>query len=385
MMVNIKDFGASTELKDNAKHIQQAIDSLEEGGEVLIPAGLFYTSTIFLKSNISIRLESGAVLKAVEDAGCYAKNGLIDSFGKETTSFLIAKDCENLTICGDGMIDLSGKSFLDYEIPAEKRELYGERAERMTAIPKDRITRPILFQNCSSVKITGVKFVDSPCWTLIFIGSRNIRVTNIEISNHPRTPHSDGIHLSGCDRVIISDCNMVCGDDCIAITSLMDYSKECKNIVISNCVLQSSSAAIRIGHIKSRIKNILIENICITETNRGLAIFAGDEGCVEDVKISNVIMDTHIFTKEWWGKGEPIVICSANSSGVIRNVTMKDITADSENKAIAVGNIENLQISDCHISVTDRGGREFATDYDISPNGKLDVKNDFEGIWYQAF
>ena len=90
MAVNIKEFGANTANEDNAPYIQKAIDSLDCGGEVVIPSGVFCASTFFLRSNISLHLEAGAVLKAVEDAGCYLKNGLIDSFRKETTSFLIA-------------------------------------------------------------------------------------------------------------------------------------------------------------------------------------------------------------------------------------------------------------------------------------------------------
>lgn len=386
MVANIVDFGANIGNRDNASYIQKAVDSLIYGGEVLIPTGIFYTSTFYLRSNISLRLEAGAVLKAVEDAGCYASNGLFDSFGKETTSFLIARDCENITICGDGMIDLSGKCFLDYEISQERKDFYGEeRAEKSTAIPKMRITRPILFDHCCSVKVTGIKIQDSPCWTLTFHGSKNIRINNIEINNHPRTPHSDGIHLSGCDRVTIADCTMICGDDCIAITSLLDYSRECKNIVITNCVLSSSSAAIRIGHKESKVKNVLIENICITDTNRGIAIFAGEEGRVQNVKISHVTMDTHILTMEWWGRGEPIVICSANSTGVISNISICDVYAEAENKAVAVGTIEDLCIDRCDIHLVDRGGRKYAAEYDISPNGKLNVENDFKGSWYKEF
>ncbi len=349
---------------------------------MLIPAGLYYTSTIYLRSHIALRLAAGAVLKAVERADQYAVNGLFDSFGQETTSLLIARDCEDVALLGEGTIDLSGAAFLDYDIPDDKRAFYGERADKIPARPKARITRPLLFQACRGVTVSGIRLKDSPCWTLVFQGSSNIRVTQIDIANHPRTPHSDGIHLSGCDRAIISDCNMVCGDDCIAITSLMDYSKECRNIVISNCILSSSSAAIRIGHIHSRVSNVLVNNVCITQSNRGLAIFAGDNGLVQHVKLSHLTMDTHILTREWWGRGEPIVLCSANSTGRISDVSIEDVYADAENKAVAVGRIDNLRLRDCQITLTDRGGRDHAREYDISPNGRLDVLNDFEGTWY---
>jgi polygalacturonase len=68
---NILDFGAiPNEL--STKAIQQAIDACynDGGGTVLVPAGMYITGTIILKSKITLHLEQGSELvssKNLED------------------------------------------------------------------------------------------------------------------------------------------------------------------------------------------------------------------------------------------------------------------------------------------------------------------------------
>lgn len=131
-----------------------------------------------------------------------------------------------------------------------------------------------------------------------------------------------------------------------------------------------------------KVENVLANNICINDTNRGIAIFAGDNGYVKNVSVSNVIMDTHILAGGWWGKGEPFVICSANSNGVIENVKISGLTAQSENIGVIVGTVNNLTIHNLQISIIESKNRKYAKNYDIAPNGKIDKQNDFVGEYY---
>ena len=381
-MIKITDFGASTDFDNNAQYIQRAIDSLENGGCVCVPSGVFLTGYINLKSNITLYLESGAVLKAIEDASIYPKTGLYGDLKIDCNTFIYAKDCENIKLCGEGTIDISSDAFLDYSVSEAELMEFGEVAKRLPAKPLERISRPILFNNCKHIDINGIKVINSPAWTLTFHASDDVKVTNVTIDNNLRTPHSDGVHLSGCNGAIVSGCNFKCGDDCVAITSLHDNSYVCKNIIVSDCVFSSSSSAIRIGHKGSRVTNVLISNIIIDNTNRGFAIFAGDNGFVRNVKISHVLLETKIVSPYWWGRGEPFVICCSNSTGKISNITLTDIQCVSENKAVIDGNISKLKISDCSIVVNETELRKYAITYDIAPNGYLEEENDFKGVCY---
>ena len=65
MIYNIRDFGAVPDGKTNcAPAIQAAVDTAHGagGGVVLLPAGRYFSGSVLLKSNVELRLETGAVL-----------------------------------------------------------------------------------------------------------------------------------------------------------------------------------------------------------------------------------------------------------------------------------------------------------------------------------
>ena len=76
---NIMDFGArqdSTFL--NTKAIQSAINQCHDkgGGEVVIPAGTFYTGTLFLTSNVYLHLTAGAILQGSYNPSDYTEHDI---------------------------------------------------------------------------------------------------------------------------------------------------------------------------------------------------------------------------------------------------------------------------------------------------------------------
>lgn len=69
VVLNVVRYGAKGDgVTINTKAIQQAIDECPVNGEVHIPAGTYITGALFIqRSDISLRLDSGAVLKAVNN------------------------------------------------------------------------------------------------------------------------------------------------------------------------------------------------------------------------------------------------------------------------------------------------------------------------------
>ena len=61
--IQITEYGAVADGSTiNTAAIQAAIDACPEGGIVQVPAGVFCTGAIFLKSNMTLHLEKGAKL-----------------------------------------------------------------------------------------------------------------------------------------------------------------------------------------------------------------------------------------------------------------------------------------------------------------------------------
>ena len=70
---NISDFGALSDGTLQTEKIQRAIDEcfLSGGGIVIIPCGEYLTGGIRLRSNVTLYLKSGAVLKASRNPDDY--------------------------------------------------------------------------------------------------------------------------------------------------------------------------------------------------------------------------------------------------------------------------------------------------------------------------
>ncbi len=142
------------------------------------------------------------------------------------------------------------------------------------------------------------------------------------------------------------------GDDCIALSCITNWDKPCEDIVITNCVLRSCSKAIVVGHVYSIVRNVLMSNCIIRESNRGLCLMAHDEcSLVENVRVSNCSFDTQIRAGNWWGNGEPILLMAVPQNkwipaeqrarhvtdASIRNVRISGVTCTGENAMGVVG------------------------------------------------
>jgi len=346
----VKGDGASLE----TEAIQKVIDSLNDGDTLVFPAGYYVTGTLALRSNITIKIERHAEIVGSRNIEHYRENGFYHNEMKKTISLIYALDCENITIEGPGKIQLSGDAFSDYDLYKPGYlgdiELTKEEAEQMVVGITKRPTQPIFFNNCKNIKFDGLKIFNSPCWTLVFSNCENVTVQNIYMDNPNRLPNNDGVHCSASKNIKVTNCTFLCGDDCFAGTCITNWDGVCENIEISDCLMSSRSAAIRFGHLSSKVRNISVKNVKIIRSNRAIALFSGDDGLVENAHFEDIEADTKIYAGWWWGKGEPIVICAKDATGQVKNVSFKNCKFVHENPALFVGtnnNVSDIRLDNC--------------------------------------
>ena len=355
-LFDVTAFGAVGDGKTmNTASIQKAVDACADkgGGVVLIPAGTFESGSIELKSNVTLLLSEGAVLRGSESPEDYPPNPFHHNEMGKTRSLLWAIGKSDIQITGSGIIDLRDKPFMDWDQhPTDSLStgvpLNDKQKLESTAKHIDRPTQPIFFHQCERLRLNGVTIRNSPCWTITASRCRDIKISGLSIENNLRAPNSDGIHFSGSKEIIVTDCVFSCGDDCIAVTGITDWAATSENIVISNCTMRSRSAAIRFGHMASKVRNVVVSNLTIHDSNRGIAIFAGNDGWVKEVLISNLVINTRIIPGAWWGKGEPLVIGAAGT-GRISGVSICQVRTESENGIVIAGkdgNIRDVQLRD---------------------------------------
>ena len=382
-MISILEFGAVGDGKSlNTQAFERAVEKAKRNRDtVCVPAGIFLTGTINLEG-VSLHLEAGAVIKGSPNMKDYPCQDYVHNELGRLRALIVNLHHDHVAITGQGTIDLNGLSFFDtMKMNTEgirKPFTPEQEAECTYYIPSQRPSQCIFFHDCKDVRIEGVTVLNAPCWTITCSHCENIHLTNLTIDTDLNVPNDDGIHLSACKGAIISDCHISSGDDCIALSSITDWEAPCEDITITGCVLRSCSKAIVIGYMFSVVRNVVISNCIIKESNRGLCIMCHDEtALVENVRVNNCIIDTRVRAGNWWGNGEPIFLMAVpqatehtapqmpkrKTDCAIRNVHLSGITCTGENAMGVVGLKGNIR------EVTFSG-----IDYARKPAGNLPLK-----------
>ncbi|KHF37246.1 Polygalacturonase [Paenibacillus sp. P1XP2] len=288
-MHNIIDYGAhrnSPEPSTEAIRAAIAAASAAGGGTVYVPAGTFRTGAIFLKDHIELRLSPGAVLSFTTDPGDYpAVESRWEGVRRQVhASCIFGKDLVNVSITGSGTLEGNGQAWWD---------LFRNRRQELE-YPRPKL---ISFDGCSRVTIKDVMLRNSPSWTINPIRCNDVTIDNVSIWNPADSPNTDGIDPESCSNVRISNCHIDVGDDCIAIKSGTEDTKErvpCENIAIENCTMIHGHGGVVLGsEMSGDIRNVAITNCIFKQTDRGIRLKSrrGRGGTVEDVRVSNIVME----------------------------------------------------------------------------------------------
>lgn len=354
-IINARDFGAKGDgCTLDTEAIQKAIDACNKGDTLLLGGkGFFLCGTLRLKGDMTLYIEKGTELVGSRNLEHYYANEFYHNEMVKTISLIYALDCDNIEITGGGKIQMNGDAFVNFDAwcPDETpRETMIKEFEEQTVVgPETKITRPsqpIFFNNCKNVHVHDLKIFNSPCWTVTFSNCEDIVFENMYVDNHNRIANNDGVHFSASRNIVVRNCTFLCGDDCFAATCITNTNGVCENIEVYDCLMSSRSAAIRFGHLYSVVRNVKVHDIKILPSNRGISIFSGDDGLVENVHIYNIESETRIHAGGWWGKGEGFVICSSNTTGKIKDVLIENCKFIEENPSLISG-AENITLKNC--------------------------------------
>ena len=401
MIYNVIDYGAVGDgAANDGAAIQAAIDScsLNGGGRVLFPGGRTYRcGSIVLRSRVELHLEMGAVLKGsdrLEDYNLFGLNQQIpalidiptyencDYTGMPTLFFLYARDCEDISVTGFGKIDGNEEIFYGTVTPWHIDGSFYPRV-------------PLLFfENVRHLTLHQVTLTGSAFWTTHLVGCSDVLIDGIRILNNLKLANCDGIDPDHCSNVRITNCHIETADDCIVFknTENAKHYGPCENILVSNCTLISTSAAIKFGtESESLFRNILVENCSISRTNRGISLQLRDSGSIENVTFFNLNISTRMFSKEhWWGEAEPIAITAVKrredtAIGHIRNVRFQNINCSGENGILIYGddssNIDGITFENVSLHLEEITG--WPKDcHDLRPNeGNRIIKDSLNAVY----
>ena len=354
---DVREFGA----KGDGAHvdtgaIQSAIQACADqgGGIVRFVAGTYLSGSIQLKSNTTLQLEPGACLLGSSDVRQYPSIGRASE--DRSTALVWAIGARNIGITGAGVIDGNGRAFvskghlhsgLPFYDPSRTRqgaEVFSHYEQNREG-PVEMVARPgvlVLFVECENVDLRGFNVVDAPNWSIHLACCRHAIINGLNVLNSLLIPNADAIDVSNSQDVRISDVYLEAGDDGIAIgpCAIGYCSQTAENITVSNAVIVSRSAAIRIGWSAEDIRDLVFNNIIIRDSNRGIGIFVRGKEKIQNVLMSNIVIETRFMDGSWWGMGEPVHVSVVSwkplgeLSGSVSNLRLVNVTATSQGPVI---------------------------------------------------
>jgi polygalacturonase len=338
--VNIVEFGAIGNGKImNTKAINDAIKKCSQkgGGTVLIPAGMWLTGPITLRSNVKLHLEEQAFLQFSSN---YEDYPLINSNWEgqdqvRAISPISGIDLSNIAITGHGVIDGAGEAWrpvkkfkmTDHQWHGlinsggavdedrkiwwpSKEALNGARTIRELAAKENvaieeyaaarEYLRPVMINlvNCKGVLLDGPTFQNSPAWNIHPLMCENMIIRNIVVRNPWYSQNGDGLDLESCRNVLVYNSNFDVGDDAICIKSgKNEYGRErgkpTENVIIDGCTVYHGHGGFTVGsEMSGGVRNISVTNCTFIGTDVGLRFKStrGRGGIVENIFISDIYM-----------------------------------------------------------------------------------------------
>ncbi|HEX5127960.1 MAG TPA: glycoside hydrolase family 28 protein [Rhodocyclaceae bacterium] len=273
----ISQFGAMADT-DATDAIAKAITACNAagGGRVVVPAGIFLTGPIVLKSNVNLHLLEGATLKFSTDPAKYptvfTRWEGIECFNY--APLISAFEQENIAITGKGTLDgqASDKNWWGWSKTQrdDQKALIAMGDQGVPVAQRvfgaGHLLRPnfVQPQRCRNVLIEDISIKDSPMWELHPLLSTNVTIRGVKINSHG--PNNDGCDPESCHDVLIEDCEFNTGDDCIAIKSGKNndgrrVNVPSENIIVRNCRMKDGHGGVVLGsECSGHIRNVFVEN-----------------------------------------------------------------------------------------------------------------------------
>jgi len=324
--------GEADDNRPDTVALQAAIASCIGRGTVSVGPGVWLTGGLMLGSDMTLRLEAGAVLRLIPDISLYpAIDDRIGARDRNGHAALFAPFAHNLRIEGPGLIDGSGPAFWDenfYEL----------------GIPRPTLPRPgpaIELADCENVVVAGLSMQNLPAYAVRFNRCRHGSVNDVHIENDPRSPNTDGIQIRDSSDIQIRRADIRTGDDAVVLKS---GARAVERIVVEDSYLESDDAAIKFGTgSRYGVKDSVFRRNVIDRSRYGIALFAIDGGTHE----RNVFEDTRIATGGRHRRTYPVFVDVDRREldrgwGGVSGLTLRNLEIVSDGASLIAGNPNGL-------------------------------------------
>lgn len=343
--------------------LQSAIDALAAagGGRLALPAGVYRTGALRLKSGVELHLSSPDTLLQFIPEDIDANYPVVYSHWEASpcynySALLYAFEAEDIAVTGPGALDggadadhwWSWHHQVEEAWSADKPDLQLPARKALRRMNLDGVPVPerrfgaghylrpnfVQFIRCKRVLLQGVTFRNSPMWQLNPVLCESVTVDGVTLSSHGA--NNDGCDPESCRGVWIKNCRFDTGDDCISLKSGRDRdgrecNTPCSYILIENNDFADGHGGVALGsEMSGGIHTVLAAGNRFSSPNLTYALRlktnARRGGAVERVMLCDSVMD-HVHGAAVHGTMLYEDGRNGDSLPLFRDITIENITA----------------------------------------------------------
>ncbi|XP_023521323.1 polygalacturonase-like [Cucurbita pepo subsp. pepo] len=315
-IVNVVDFGAKGNGQDDSKAFELAWKEACSSSKamILVPKGRTY----YLKPiTFSGPCRSPLTLKI---DGMIKASPRMSDYDDDRRHWLKFEGVDNFVVEGNGIINGNGKKWWQNSCKVNKE------------LPCRGAPTAVTFYQCINLVVANLKLENAQQMHLTFQKCTNVQALNLRVVAPENSPNTDGIHVTETQNVIIRNCVIGTGDDCISIVS---GSRNVRAMDITCGPGHGISiGSLGAGNSEAEVSNIRVDRALISGTSNGVRIktWQGGSGYAKNIMFQNVVMNNVsnpiIIDQNYCDKEEKS--CPQQNSAVkVSNVVYKNIRGTS--------------------------------------------------------
>jgi polygalacturonase len=413
---SVMNYGAVADgITLNTRAINTAIEdcSKKGGGVVLIPAGLWATGPIVLRSGVNLHVDRAAIVQFTADKDQYPI--VIGNWeghpAARCQSPVSGTDLENIAITGGGILDGNGDSWRWISRDRLTENEWKQRVASGGVVTEDGKTwfpsaqslkgyrtkesgvwkpgmkagdfadvrdylRPnlLVLTNCKKVLLEGATFQNSAAWCLHTLLCEDLTLYDVHVRNPWNAANGDGIDVESCKGVRIEHSTFDAGDDGICVKSGRDEEgrkrgRPTENMIVHDDIVYRAHGGFVIGsEMSGGARNIFVSDCSFIGTDIGLRFktVRGRGGIVEKIYVKNIAMrnivhqaiflDMYYFAKPpslaevYAGKARVEIPPVTDGTPRFRDIHISHIVCDGAEEGIFVRGLPEMNIRDIYLS-----------------------------------